>query len=322
MTSNEMNREAVKLVAKSATPRKRVGSRVRAALFVLVCAPSVVGADGIAAEVSAGSAWIASRLSGMWDVDDRFALQLDYSVTRSESYAQNGALSLSYVASDHWSLGLSGSWSPASMSSWSTTLEMDEDARLSAVSSTVSLVATATYDTAGDTDHETQAGLSLGVDHVQSQQTFACMCDAELAPLWSQLSRFAINASVSRTEYRDTDLGLDATYYIYDVDPRYAGYFRLPGIGQLGSGIAIAPLRYAVAPSVGNRWGKLTGTLGLAYGENLADEGFELAANVRFHYKLSRELRLSASIARAWNVDAFDELSTSSSLSLGGKYAW
>lgn len=284
---------------------------MRAALLVLVA--SSAHADGIAAEVSAGSSWVASRLSGMWDVDDRFALQLDYSVLRSAAYAQSGALALSYLANDHVSFGVSGSWSPASLSTWSTTIEMDEDAELSAVSSTLSFVATATYDTAGDSDHETQAALALGVDHVQSQQTFACACSAELAPLWSQLSRFAVNASVSRTEFADVDLGLDATYYLYDVDPRHAGFFRLPGIGQLGNGIAIAPLRYAVASSVGNRWGKLQGTLGLAYGSYLAGEGFELDANLRLAYRLTA-LRLTAGVASSWTGAI--------SLSLGGKYTW
>lgn len=106
--------------------------------------------------------------------------------------------------------------------------------------------------------------------------------------MWSQLSRFSINANVGHTEYRNSDLGLDATYYLYDKDPTVAGYFWLPGIGpsNLGNGVAIAPLRYAVSLTVGNRWGKLQGTFALAYGSYLAAQGYELGASLRVQYKV------------------------------------
>ena len=338
---------------------------------LVVCVPSVGSADAVADEVSAGttlatttspaSAWIANRISGTWDVDDSFTLSLDFNVTRSTTYSKTGALSLSYTVNDHWSLSVAGSWIPASTSSSSTTLAMEEledevtlaDAELSATSSAISLAASAGYDTAGDSNHETTASLTLGVEHMQSQQTFASiidadgeplttddvraycstrMCDPEieaaLNPLWSQLSRFSINATVGRTEYRNTDLGLDATYYIYDKDPTVAGYFRLPGIGpsNLGNGIAIAPLRYAVSPTVTNRWGRLQGTFALAYGDYLAEQGYELGASLKVQCKVKLDddtaVKLYSSLASSWGVDAVNDLTTSLSLSLGGKYTW
>jgi hypothetical protein len=328
-------------------------------------------ADGVADEVSAGttlatatspaSSWIANRISGVWDVDDSFTLQLDFGVTRSTSYSKTGSLSLSYIVNDHWSVSVAGSWVPASTSSSSTTLAIEEledevtlaDAELSATSSAISIAASIGYDTAGDSDHETSGSLTLGVEHIQSQQTFASIvgddgemlttedvrmycsthvCDPEieaaLSPLWTQLSRFSINASVARTEYRDTDLGVDATYYLYDKDPTVAGYFRLPGIGpsNLGNGVAIAPLRYAVSPTVTNRWGKLQGTLGLAYGSYLAEQGYELGASLKvsYKYKLGDDtaLKLYSNLASSWGVDAVNDLTTSLSISLGGRYTW
>ena len=338
---------------------------------LLVCAPPAARADAVADEVSTGttlatattpsSSWVANRISGVWDVDDSFTLQVDFGVTRSTTYSKTGALSLAFTASDHWSLSVAGSWVPAATSSSTTTLALEEledevtlaDAELSATSSQISLAASATYDTAGDSDHETTASVTLGVDHAQSQQTFASivgedgemlttddvraycetrMCspeiEAAMSPLWTQLSRFSINASVARTEYRDTDLGLDATYYLYDKDPTVAGYFRLPGIGpsNLGDGVAIAPLRYAVSPAVTNRWGKLQGTIGLAYGSYLAAQGYELGANVKVQYKLRIDddttLKLYSSVASSWHVDVANELTTSLSFAFGGKYTW
>lgn len=334
---------------------------------VLVLAPSVTRADGVADEVSAGTAtspsssWIANRLSGVWDVDDRFSLQLDFAVTRASSYSQSGSLSLSYVPDDHWSLSVVGAYVPASTTTSSTTLAIEEsaesavlaDAELDGTTSSVSVAVSASYDTAGDSDHETNAALTLGVDHVQSQQTFASIVDengvmlttedirdycmtrmcspeiaAALSPLWSQLSRFSVGASVARTEYRDIDLGIDATYYFYDKDPTTAGYFRLPriGVSDLGHGVAIAPLRYTVSPNVTSRWGKLQGTLGLAYGSLLANQGFELGASVRCQYKLriddDTSLKLYSTLTSSWSVDAYNDLTRSLALALGGKYTW
>ena len=158
---------------------------------LLVCAPPAARADAVADEVSTGttlatattpsSSWVANRISGVWDVDDSFTLQVDFGVTRSTTYSKTGALSLAFTASDHWSLSVAGSWVPAATSSSTTTLALEEledevtlaDAELSATSSHISLAASATYDTAGDSDHETTASVTLGVDHAQSQQTFA-----------------------------------------------------------------------------------------------------------------------------------------------------
>jgi hypothetical protein len=332
--------------------------------------PSASNADAVADEVSAGttlatstapgSSWIANRLGAVWDVDDSFTLQVDFAVTRSSSTSTTGSLSLSYAASDHWSLGVAASWVPASSSSSTATLVIEEleddvilaDAELVATTSSTSLAVSAGYDTAGDSDHETSVSLTLGVDHVQSQQAFGSIvddlgmplsiddvrdycadvvCDPEieaaLSPLWSQLSRFSINASVVQTEYRNIDLGLDATYYLYDKDPIEAGYFRLPGLGpsNLGNGVAIAPLRYAVSPTVASKWGRLQGTLGVAYGSYLSAQGYELGANLKVQYKLplgDHALRLYSSLASSWNVDVVNDLTTSLSLALGGKYTW
>ena len=338
--------------------------------LVLVCllaTPAAAAADGIVEEVSAGttlatatsprSSWIANRLTGVWDVDDRFSVELDASVTRSVDYAETGTLSLSYAPDEHWSFTVIGGWIPASTSVSTTTLVIAEttddvtlaDAELSATSSSTSLAVTVGYDTAGDGDHETIVALTLGIDHYQSQQTFASIVDehgqmvttdivrdycasrmcspeieAALSPLWSQLSRFSINASVIRTEYGDTDLGLDATYYFYDQDPLLAGYYRLPGIGpsNLGTGVMIAPLHYAISPTLTNRWDDLHATLGLAYGSYRAAQGYEIGANAKVQYGVADSLQLYASFGTAWSVDAVNELMTSLSLALGGKYTW
>src|SRR5688572_9029018 len=158
---------------------------------LIVATPSVVLADGVADELSAGttlatetapaSSWIANTITGVWDVDDRFTMQVDFSLTRSTSVSKTGSLSLSYSPSIHWSLSVAGSWVPASTSTSTTTLVVEEfdddvvlaDADLVATSSSTSLAVGVGYDTAGDSNGEMTASITLGVDHVQSQQTFA-----------------------------------------------------------------------------------------------------------------------------------------------------
>lgn len=281
--------------------------------------------------------------------------------TDDPTTASTSSLSASYDVDDYWSLSLVAGWSPATTTSSVTTLLIEEleddfieaDAQLTATSTMASLAISVGYATAGDSESETSVSLSLGVNHFQSQQAFSSIVDdtgemlttelvrdycattmcspeieAALFPLWTQISQLAIDASVVRTEYDDVDLALDASYFLYDKDPTLVGFRTHDGLrlSHLGNGAAVSPLRYSVSPSIANRWGKLMGTMGLAYGSYVKDLGSDLTASLKVQYTLAisdaTRVRLHSRLASSWGIDASNELTTSLSMSLGGNYSW
>lgn len=318
----------------------------RCVLALALVTPSQ--ADSVVDEVSVGDTFVANRLAGEWNVDDGFAIGADVAITRAAGTSTSASVSAAY-AGERWSIAVVGAWVPAQTTASTASLVVEDlgdelvlaEAELSATTSSTSVLATLGY--AGDV---TSVAFTLGLDHVQSQQTFASIiddagrmltaqdvralctagvCDPEIEaalwPLWSQLSQITIGAGIAHAEDDDLELALDASYFVYDKDPTSAGYFRLPGIGpsHLGDGIAIAPLRYAVAPSLTHRRGKLAATLGLAYGSYLGD-GFELGVRTKASYRFGK-LGVFVKLASSWNVEA-GELSRALSFAFGGMYSW
>ena len=125
-----------------------------------------------------------------------------------------------------------------------------------------------------------------------------------------------------------TDLGLNASYYLYDEDPTQLGYYSLAtlGRGNLGNGVSIAPLRYTVTPTIGDRWGALSGTLAVTYGMYIRDVSYEVTTSLRVQYKLKLEgaarLKLYSQLAGSRAADPEGNTTTSMSLALGAKYSW
>src|SRR5215813_6605731 len=66
---------------------------------------------------------------------------------------------------------------------------------------------------------------------------------------------------------RDTDLSLDAAYYLYDRDLMQSGYLALSTLADstLGSATSAPLLREALSPSVAHRWGAVSATASLSY---------------------------------------------------------
>jgi hypothetical protein len=164
-------------------------------------------------------------------------------------------------------------------------------------------------------------------DHCEA---FGCSraLEAALVPRGTLLTQLAISAGVLHTIERDGDLGLSATCYLYDKDPTQVGYFSLAtlGRGNLGTGAGVAPLRYAVSPSIGNRWGALSGTLAVTYGIYIQDLGYDLTASLRLQYKLkfddTRRLKLHTRLVGSWGADPDGNPTAALTAALGAQYSW
>ena len=312
--------------------------------------------------------WIANRIAGAWDATARWQLRVALDATRvmapegeESNTIFNASASADLAIDAHWSASFTAGGSPASTTHSSATV-LDETlpgtqgealAQLAARSAVMSLAASVEYDTAGSGDHETSGSLTLGATHFRSIQEITSIIDPDgqmltlrdldehcayypcssglrsaLSPKSTQLTQLVLGASVLHTLEGTGDLGLSASYYVYDADPTQLGYYALAtlGRGNLGNGVSIAPLRYTVTPTIGDRWGALSGTLAVTYGRYVRDVSYEVTASLRVQYKLKlageARLKLYSQLTGSRAADPDGYTATSMSLALGAKYSW
>jgi hypothetical protein len=312
--------------------------------------------------------WIADRIAGAWDATSRWQLRIALDATRvmapggeESNTIFNTSASAELAIDSHWTVSLTAGGSPASTTHSSATI-LDDTlpgdqgealAQLAARSAVLSLAASLEYDTAGSSDHETSGSLTVGATHFRSIQAITSIIDPDgqmltpgevsdhcaaygctselrsaLSPKGTQLTQLALGAGLLHTVEGTGDLGLSASYYLYDQDPTQLGYYSLAtlGRGNLGSGVSVAPLRCTVTPTIGDRWGPLSGTLAVTYGIYVRDVSYELAPSLRVQYKLKLEgdarLKLYGKLAGSRGADQDGNTTTSMSLGLGAQYSW
>ena len=318
-----------------------------------------------ATETAPGSSWLSDRLAGIWDLDAQWQLRFDLSSTRvysdttvSRGDVYLGALSASYAADEHWSVRLGGGWSPESTTLATVPVPADglfadamqADARLSAAASSLSFGGGIDYDSAAT--HALSASLSLTATYYYAHQQIisvqgaggtldadgvrmrcrAAACSSEVqSALDTQrvvLGQVALGASVTDTVDDNTDLSLDASYYLYDQDPLRLGFFALATIARstLGSASGAPLLRDAITPSIAHRWSDLAATASLSYADYADGREFDVGASLRVQYKLalggSHRLKLFAKLAAGAHVDASYAATRSGSAGLGAQYTW
>ncbi len=322
----------------------------------------------VSASTSPSLGWIANRLAGAWDATSRWQLRIALDATRVMAPAGeesntifNTSASADLELDSHWTVSLTAGGSPASTTHSSATIlddtlpgdQGEAVAQLAARSAVMSLAASLEYDTGGSSDHETSGSITVGATHFRSIQAITAIidpdgqmltpgevgdhctlhpCSAELrsalSPKGTQLTQLALGASVLHTLEGTGDLGLSASYYLYDEDPTQLGYYSLAtlGRGNLGTGVSIAPLRYTVTPTIGDRWGPLSGTLAVTYGLYVRDVNYEVTTSLRLQYKLKLEgaarLKLYSKLAGSRGADQDGNTTTSMSLALGARYSW
>lgn len=312
--------------------------------------------------------WIANRIAGTWDATSQWQLGVALDATRVMAPAGeesntifNVSVSAELTLDSHWTVSLTGGGSPASTTHTSETIlddtlpgdQGEAIAELTARSATMSVAASLDYDTAGTSGSETIASVMVGATSFQSIQAITSVIDPDgqmltpeevgahctlqpcsselvsaLAPKGTQLTQLVLGGSVLHTVEGTTDLGLSASYHLYDADPTQLGYYALAtlGRGTLGNGVSVAPLHYTVTPTISNRWGPLSGTLAVTYGLYVRDVSYELSPSLRVQYKLKLDgdarLKLYSKLAGSRSADPDGNTSTSMSLALGAQYSW
>lgn len=314
---------------------------------------------------SPSSTWIADKLSGLWEPGDNWQLRLDLTGTRYfDSRASDvtlANLAVEYAPDAHWILRLAAGGSPSSTADSTSVVQAQSaqgaaitgDARIKTTSASASGSAQLGYDTAGDGDAETSALVTASVTQLDSTQQVTDVqgrrgqtltltqlrefCASHPCPngLASALAgqpasvhQLVVGASLSEQLYRDTDVGVDGSYYLYDKDPTQVGYLSITRAGQApgGGGLGIAPVLYSVMPSLVHRFGPVMAMSSVAYSKYVGQQGHDVSATLRLQYKLAfdgdRRLKLWAKLTGSHDVDQMNATTEAGSVSLGAQYTW
>ncbi len=238
------------------------------------------------------------------------------------------------------------------------------DAQLSSRSQSGGGSIGASFDTDGESNAETTVDASIGANYYDSTQQLTAFwskiqnrvipasqyqqyCDshkATLTPRQASLCNLAaphqygllqlrFNAAITETLYDNTDLGLSATYYLYNQDPTQVGYYsktvtgrtdRPPSSTDFGGGMPVAAYWYSLAPSLTHRFGKFSTGMSLQFAQYVSAPGegfsYDLMLGIKLQYKFNSHFRLWLKGNGQRDVDSTGTSSISGWLTLGAKY--
>ena len=263
------------------------------------------------------------------------------------------SLGLDWQPSDSWTTGLSFDFSPASTQNTGTQIPTgaagtSADALLRSKSSSFEAGLDLSYDTSGESNLEWSFAGGLSTTHLNTDQQITrarfrttgvaltplqirdickkTKCSPSLlAALLPQtgvtLDSQRLNAAVTATLARDTDLTLSGDYYIYDKDPTQVGYYSVARVGRVGNGLNIAPLQFSVRPEVAHRFGDFSAKIWVQAGQYVSGAGQNTAgAGLKLQYKFTKAFKLWVTGSGQRDIDQSGTESKSGSLSLGAGY--
>lgn len=113
------------------------------------------------------------------------------------------------------------------------------------------------------------------------------------SPLWQ--GRFGAGYAVTLDK---TELGLDASYFVYDVSPSSVGYYSLIAFGgaELGSGVPVLPMQVSFKPRVAQKFGPVTVKLAYQFGLYTEGLGALHAVTIKGSWKVTHEWRVSLTV--------------------------
>jgi hypothetical protein len=313
-------------------------SSARAEVVVGVSDEATVGTSQITAS-DPRTYYAADKLSALLDAGDWLALKLDFKMIHDDATATDAAqvaLDAEWTISDHFMIDVRGDASPSTTSDAPTSVMFTDQSGATAPASADLRSRTASYGgglSAEVTIKDTRFELGGGVEHFDTAQhiasvttsagqmitaaelrsycgTHACPASerAVLAKDSASVNQLALTLGAGRTLWRDTDLSLTGTVYVYDGDPTQLGYFSVATLGS-----ALAPMSWSIRPDVSQRVGPFRLTASFQYGEYVNGLGWAGLVSFKAQAKLSRSLKMW--IAATEDVNTF-----LGSLSLGARY--
>jgi len=303
----------------------------------------------MAASIDVGDRWTVSATA-------RITLETPTPAPAGAAFDDRGgtvtdfSAGLDWEATENWTLGLTLDLSPESTISSNAQVLLQAgtgDALIRATSSNASVELLAAYDTAGVSDLEWSFTGAIGLGRFQTMQRIdaAQRSDgtalqssdlrSECAPLRSrchallpaidglsdELRSARISAGALATFQADTDVGVNADYYVYADDPANVGVFPIAAVGRFGAGAPIAPLRGLVRPMVAHRFGAFSLKLWGQGGRYVTEVGQGTAGvGLKAQYRLSHSFRAWISASGQRDVAASGQVSRTGVLAVGVAY--
>jgi hypothetical protein len=314
-------------------------------------------------QATASASWLTDKLAGTWEPGADWQIRLDlagthyFHIKASDLLLAN--LSVEYDPDPHWIFRLGAGGSPSSTADSTLRVQAQNalgtpvtgEAASTAASSSLSGSAWLGYETAGDGDAETTVSLSATATALDTRQQITSVrgrngqtltldelrmfcashpCGdglaAALAGTPATLHQLVLAAGVSEQLFRNTELGVDGSYFLYDQDPTQVGSFSLTRAGQTTGGIGIAPVRYTAVPSLIQRIGPVMAMTSVAYSKYVDDQGWALDATLRIQLKLALDgdtrLKLWAKLVGSRDIDQMNAVTKAGSVALGAQYTW
>jgi hypothetical protein len=275
---------------------------------------------------------IAGRFAPTRSVDLAATLRLteDFSGSSTAgSFVSSGdlvgyaSLDATIDVSDHVNLGLGLNGSPPSTREVATTLHIanargagvDRNTLIQARTNTVGAAFEIGYDTFDEARPHT---VDVAVDASAMGTRFATDqavvgVEGALPPSTSttasaSLLQLRTGGTITMTILDETDIGLDAAYFLYDAkDPGNVGLFDVTAGGattSFGAGIPMLPPRFTVRPEIGQRFGGLSLRAFYQYAELATDNGYSHSVGGKAQVALGR-IKLYAT--GSYRTDIFPE---------------
>jgi hypothetical protein len=262
-------------------------------------------AGALSSSSARGSApFLSDRIGGAVDVGDPLSVSADATFTRyfrSKGASAENILQLAaatdFSPSDHLSFGADIRGSPPSSTSIT---DATTGARQTSRSSLVGGGLSAEYDTAGDGNAESIADGYAGLTSFWTTQRARAGRGMPSMAAGSPAALLQWRLSLGFTEvlWRDTEVGLTGTYFAYSEDPTDTGYYgpSVLGRGGVSEGVPLEPLRWALRPSVRQRFGPVRLGATVQYGRYVENVGFSVMFAVKATFRVSDALRLWAQV--------------------------
>ena len=296
-------------------------------------------------------------LSGSYDFNDAWSLMgmavftRDFA-TRMPDVSSPGSnvllfsLGAMWIPSDHLMTMLTVSASPpvdqANATSVTGPLGRAVDVVVSSRTSSFGAMWNGLWSSGGDSAFEHTVGVTLGfnrfnvIQKLQLPNTVAAnlfrfQCEQEperqgcalVRGVASPLLQGRVGAGYTATIATHTDVGLDATLFLYDRPPSAVGYFSLVQLGrEVGSGVPVLPLLFSVRPQVSHRFGPVTVKLGYQFGLYTESLGALHAITAKVSWKVTKEWRLSLTVTGQEDVAGGVASNRGGQALLGVLYAW
>jgi hypothetical protein len=312
--------------------------------------------DSLNASFDVGESW-AINVGAMLTVEGQTPAAERGQFATSASAVTTFNLGADWDATDHFTFGATGNFSPKSTQFAGTQLTLGpaggivDNALLQSQSSQLSGGFDFSYDAFGDapgplewsfgagitgtrfeTDQKvtrvrTGTGTTLTAVQLRSLCNTSLKCGRPLLTALKEtpatLDSERLSGSVTATLWYDTDLTLSGDYYHYEQDPAAVGYFSVAATGRQvgGNGAPIAPLQYLIRPEVQRRFGDLSLKLWVQAGEYAPGTGQTTRGiGGKLQYKFTRKFRMWLTASGQKDVDDQGVPTTSGAMAMGAGY--